>query len=57
MIFMQEKINRKWCLVSRPVGLLKESDFELREETISQLEANEILVRIIYLSLDPANRG
>jgi NADPH-dependent curcumin reductase CurA len=54
---MQEKINRKWCLVRRPVGSIKESDFELREETISQLEANEILVRIIYLSLDPANRG
>jgi NADPH-dependent curcumin reductase CurA len=54
---MQEKINRKWCLVRRPVGLIKESDFEWREEAISHLEANEILVRIIYLSLDPANRG
>ena len=54
---MQEKINRKWCLARRPVGLIKESDFEWREEPISKLEANEILVRIIYLSLDPANRG
>jgi hypothetical protein len=54
---MQEKINRKWCLVRRPVGSIKESDFELREEIISQLEADKILVRIIYLSLDPANRG
>jgi hypothetical protein len=27
---MQEKINRKWCLVRRPVGLIKESDFKLR---------------------------
>ena len=54
---MQEKINRKWCLVRRPVGLIKESDFEWRKETIAKLEINEILVRIIYLSLDPANRG
>ena len=54
---MQERINRKWCLARRPVGSIKESDFELREETISQLEADKILVRIIHLSLDPANRG
>ena len=54
---MGEKINRKWCLVQRPVGLIKESDFEWREEPISQLGVDEIRVRIIYLSLDPAIRG
>lgn len=54
---MGEKINRKWCLVQRPVGPIKESDFEWREEVLPQLGVNEILVRIIYLSLDPANRG
>ncbi len=54
---MGEKINHKWCLVRCPIGLIKISDFEWREEPISQLGANEILVRIIYLSLDPANRG
>jgi NADPH-dependent curcumin reductase CurA len=54
---MGERINRKWCLVHRPVGLIKESDFEWREETLPSLGIGEILVRIIYLSLDPANRG
>lgn len=54
---MKEKLNRKWCLVQRPVGLIKESDFEWREEPISQLGVDEIRVRIIYLSLDPAIRG
>ena len=54
---MGEKINRKWCLVQRPVGLIKASDFEWREEVLPQLGKNEILVRNIYLSLDPANRG
>jgi NADPH-dependent curcumin reductase CurA len=51
------KINRQWRLVSRPVGLIKDSDFEWREESVSQLQEGEVLVRNIYLSLDPANRG
>lgn len=54
---MGENINRKWILARRPTGLIKESDFEWREETLPQLGGKEILVRNIYLSLDPANRG
>jgi NADPH-dependent curcumin reductase CurA len=54
---MNDIINQKWCLARRPAGLIKASDFEWRKEALPQLGADEIRVRIIYLSLDPANRG
>lgn len=54
---MGAKINRQWRLATRPIGLIKESDFEWHEEPVPTPRDNEILVRNIYLSLDPANRG
>ncbi len=54
---MKAKLNRQWRLSSRPVGLIKETDFELHRVPIPALDNGEILVRNIYLSLDPANRG
>ena len=54
---MQNHINQQWRLVARPVGLIKESDFEWREETLPVPGDGELLVRIVYLSLDPAVRG
>ncbi len=54
---MQSKMNQQWRLAKRPVGLIKESDFEWHEETIPILEEGQVLVRTIYLSLDPAIRG
>jgi NADPH-dependent curcumin reductase CurA len=54
---MDAKINRQWRLAARPKGLIKESDFEWHEEPVPIPGADEILVRNIYLSLDPANRG
>lgn len=53
---MQKSINRQWRLATRPVGDIKESDFEYREEAIPSLNDGEILVRNIYLSLDPTHR-
>ena len=49
--------NRQWRLAARPVGLIKESDFEFHEESVPGLEDGQLVVRNIYLSLDPANRG
>lgn len=54
---MSERINRQWRLAARPEGLIKESDFVWVEEPVRALAEGEILVRNIYLSLDPANRG
>lgn len=54
---MKHHMNQQWRLVSRPVGLIKESDFQWTEETLPVPGDGELLVRIIYLSLDPAIRG
>ena len=54
---MDSKVNRQWRLAARPVGFIKESDFEWREEPVPTPGEGEILVRNILLSLDPANRG
>jgi NADPH-dependent curcumin reductase len=54
---MTTKINRQWCLATRPVGAIAESNFEWKQEPVPTLEEGQILVRNIYLSLDPTNRG
>src|SRR5215475_9095358 len=54
---MTERINHQWRLVARPVGMIKESDFEWRQEPVPSPGENQVLVRNLYLSLDPANRG
>jgi NADPH-dependent curcumin reductase len=54
---MTVKVNRQWCLATRPVGAIAESNFKLRQEPVPVLEEGQVLVRNIYLSLDPTNRG
>jgi NADPH-dependent curcumin reductase len=54
---MTQKMNHQWCLAARPVGLFKETDFEWREIPLRELAEGEVLVRNLYLSLDPTNRG
>ena len=49
--------NQQWRLAARPQGLFKASDFRWVEEETRALADGEILVRTIYLSLDPTNRG
>ncbi len=55
-IMMKSRINRQLRLASRPVGDIKKSNFEYREEPIPVPKEGQILVRIFYLSLDPTNR-
>jgi len=54
---MANRVNRQWRLAARPVGPVKESDFEWRVEPAPEPGENQLLVRNIYLSLDPAMRG
>jgi hypothetical protein len=54
---MATKVNRQWRLVSRPVGLIAESNFEWMQEPVTTPGEGQILIRNIYLSLDPTNRG
>jgi NADPH:quinone reductase len=50
-------VNRQITLASRPVGLPKTSDFNLVYSPLPSPAAGEVLVRSIYLSLDPYMRG
>ncbi len=50
-------VNRRITLASRPVGFPKVSDFHLDYAPLPSLAAGEVLVRSVYLSLDPYMRG
>jgi NADPH-dependent curcumin reductase CurA len=53
---MPEPVNRQWLLKDRPTGMVEPSNFELRESELPEPEDGQILVRNLYLSLDPAMR-
>jgi NADPH-dependent curcumin reductase CurA len=46
-------VNHQVTLVSSPVGIPKESDFQLIEGPIPRAGAGEALVRALYLAVDP----
>lgn len=50
-------MNRQITLASRPVGYPKESDFNVVEVPIPMPEDGEVLVKTLYLSVDPYMRG
>lgn len=50
-------VNRQFVLAARPQGMLRESDFRLVESPLRSLADGEILVRALYLSVDPYMRG
>ncbi|MGH9827356.1 MAG: NADP-dependent oxidoreductase, partial [Blastocatellia bacterium] len=54
---MTSSVNRQITLAARPVGFPKESDFKLVEAAMPEPGAGEVLVRTIYLSVDPYMRG
>ena len=49
-------MNTQCLLAARPEGIFKQTDFEIKEVAIPDLADGEILVRTIYLSLDPTQR-
>ncbi len=49
--------SKEIILASRPVGKVKKSDFQLREVPIPNPGPGEVLVRLLYLSIDPYMRG
>ena len=51
------RINRQFRLAARPVGLPRASDWSLVEEPVREPGEGEFLIRIEYISLDPAMRG
>jgi NADPH-dependent curcumin reductase CurA len=49
--------NQQFRLAARPVGMPKRSDWEQTTEEVRAIADGEIVVKALYLSLDPAMRG
>jgi NADPH-dependent curcumin reductase CurA len=49
--------NHQFRLAARPVGLPKPNDWKATEEPVREPGSGEVLVKVLYLSLDPAMRG
>jgi NADPH-dependent curcumin reductase CurA len=49
--------NRRWLLAKRPQGLVEDACFRFVEEDVPPISDGEILVRVLYLSCDPTQRG
>ena len=50
------RVNRQWILRQRPMGDIKDGDLELAESPVPSPGPDQILIRTVYLSLDPTNR-
>ena len=50
-------LNHRFTLAARPVGLPKSSDFHHSVEPVRDPNAGELVVKLRYISLDPAMRG
>ena len=54
---MTRDANRQIVLASRPVSYPRESDFKVVETPVPKPREGELLVKAIWLSLDPYQRG
>jgi NADPH-dependent curcumin reductase CurA len=52
-----DAVNRQVRLGARPEGLPKPSDWDHTEEPVAEPADGEVLIKLKYLSLDPAMRG
>ena len=50
-------MNRQFLIKSRPIGMVKETDFEYREIPVPQAGPGEVLVKTEHISIDPSMRG
>ena len=50
-------LNQQFRLAARPVGLPKPTDWQQTSEPVREIGDGEIVVKALYLSLDPAMRG
>ena len=49
--------NRQWLLAKRPQGMVGPDNFEYKEGPIPEPGEGEVLVRNLFLSFDPTQRG
>lgn len=57
MSMSDDKVNRRIILNSRPVGAPTAANFRLEHATVPEPSDGQILLRTLYLSLDPYMRG
>lgn len=54
---MSEHVNRQVLLAARPSGYPRENDFRIVESPVPEPREGKVLVRNVWLSLDPYMRG
>ena len=54
---MNDVTNRRVILAAHPVGFPQNTDFELIESSVPEPSDGEVLLKTLYLSLDPYMRG
>ena len=54
---MTELINRQYYLASRPVGQPDANNVPVRDVPVAEPADGEVVLRNLYISLDPAIRG
>ncbi|HSM85786.1 MAG TPA: NADP-dependent oxidoreductase [Candidatus Limnocylindrales bacterium] len=50
-------INHQFRLAARPMGLPKKSDWKYTQEPVPDPGPGQVVIKILYISLDPAMRG
>jgi NADPH-dependent curcumin reductase len=50
-------VNHRFTLANRPVGMPKRTDWSYEEGMIRELHEGELLIKVLFISLDPAMRG
>ena len=50
-------VNRQWVLAKRPYGMVTRDNFEFRETAVPVPGDGEVLIRNLFLSFDPTQRG
>ncbi|TBU73962.1 NADP-dependent oxidoreductase [Pseudomonas daroniae] len=54
---MSTQLNRQFLLAKRPTGMVSRDTFDYVEKPVGEPGEGQILVKNLYLSLDPAMRG
>ncbi len=54
---MTERINKRWRLAAYPKGMVDESAFQYMEAPVLPPQEGQVLVKVIWLSVDPYVRG
>jgi NADPH-dependent curcumin reductase CurA len=52
-----DAVNHQFRLAARPQGMVGREHFDYVEEPVPELKDGELLVKVLYISLDPAMRG